>query len=54
VLLLAVCATVMLALIVDGFHYFTDTVAGAVLSVGVVALASLAVDLVTGRQATRV
>jgi membrane-associated phospholipid phosphatase len=54
VLLLAVCATVMLALIVDGFHYFTDTVAGAFLSVGVVMLAALAVDLVTGRRAARV
>jgi len=50
VLLLAVCGTVMLALIVDGFHYFTDTVAGAFLSVGVVALTALAVDAVTRRR----
>ncbi|QUQ69394.1 phosphatase PAP2 family protein [Kutzneria sp. CA-103260] len=50
VLLLVVCATVMLALIVDDFHYFTDTVAGASLSVGVVALTALAVDAVTRRR----
>jgi len=50
VLLLAACGIVMLALIVDGFHYFTDTVAGAFLSVGVVALTALAVDAVTGRR----
>ena len=47
VLLLAVCAIVILALIVDGFHYFTDTVAGVGLSVGVVLLVALALDRVT-------
>lgn len=51
VLLVAVCGIVVLALMVDGFHYFTDTVAGAFLSVGVVATAALAVDAVTGRSA---
>ncbi|MFI9383920.1 phosphatase PAP2 family protein [Kutzneria sp. NPDC052558] len=50
VLLLAVSGLVMLALIVDDFHYFTDTVAGAALSVGVVALTALAVDAVTRRR----
>ena len=53
VLLLAVCGTVMLALIVDDFHYFTDTVAGAFLSVGVVTLVALVADTVTGRRRTR-
>ena len=48
VLLAAVCGIVMLALIVDGFHYFTDTVAGLSLSVGVVTLVALGVDRVTG------
>jgi membrane-associated phospholipid phosphatase len=48
VLLLAVCVIVVVALIVDGFHYFTDTVAGTCLSVGVVLLAALGVDAVTG------
>jgi len=38
---------VVLALIVDGFHYFTDTVAGVALSVGVVLLVALVVDRVT-------
>jgi membrane-associated phospholipid phosphatase len=47
VLLSAVSAVVVLALIVDGFHYFTDTVAGVALSVGVVLLVALAVDAVT-------
>jgi membrane-associated phospholipid phosphatase len=47
VLLSAVSVIVVLALIVDGFHYFTDTVAGAALSVGVVLLVALAVDAVT-------
>ncbi|MEV6604431.1 phosphatase PAP2 family protein [Kutzneria sp. NPDC051319] len=48
VLLLVVCVIVVLALIVDGFHYFTDTVAGVGLAVGVVLLAALGVDAVTG------
>lgn len=47
VLLLAVSVIVVLALIVYGFHYFTDTVAGVALSVGVVLLVALAVDAVT-------
>lgn len=47
-LLLVVCGTVVLALIVDDFHYFTDTVAASFLSVGVVALTALGVDTVTG------
>jgi membrane-associated phospholipid phosphatase len=47
VLLLAVCGMVILALIVDGFHYSTDTVAGSCLAVGVVALTALLVDAVT-------
>jgi membrane-associated phospholipid phosphatase len=47
VLLLAVSTVVVLALLVDGFHYFTDTVAGVALSVGVVLLVALAVDRVT-------
>jgi membrane-associated phospholipid phosphatase len=46
-LLLAVSVLVVLALIVDGFHYFTDTVAGVALSVGVVLLVALVVDRVT-------
>ena len=50
-LLAAVCAVVMLALIVDDFHYFTDTVAGAALSVGIVTLVTLGVDTVTRRFA---
>lgn len=53
VLLLALCGTVVLALIVDDFHYFTDTVAGTFLSVGVVVLAALVVDMVTGSVTRR-
>lgn len=53
VLLLVVCGIVMLALIVDDFHYFTDTVAGTFLSVGVVVLTALAVDRVTGSVTRR-
>lgn len=53
VLLLVVCGIVVLALMVDGFHYFTDTVAGTFLSVGVVALVALAVDAVTARVTRR-
>ncbi|GAA3432436.1 hypothetical protein GCM10018954_020390 [Kutzneria kofuensis] len=48
VLLLAASVIVVLALIVDGFHYFTDTVAGTGLAVGIVLLVAMAVDTVTG------
>ncbi|MFC0438503.1 hypothetical protein [Kutzneria buriramensis] len=48
VLLAAVSGIVMLALIVDGFHYSTDTVAGLCLSVGIVTLVALGLDGVTG------
>jgi undecaprenyl-diphosphatase len=53
VLLLAVCGTVMLALIVDDFHYFTDTIAGFSLSVGIVTLSALVVDTVTAAVTRR-
>jgi undecaprenyl-diphosphatase len=53
VLLAAVCGIVMLALIVDGFHYFTDTVAGLFLSVGVVTLVALGIETVTGAVTPR-
>jgi membrane-associated phospholipid phosphatase len=42
--LLAVCAVVSTALITLGYHYFTDTVGGFFLSVGMITLVALGID----------
>lgn len=53
VLLAAVSGIVVLALMVDDYHYFTDTVAGTCLSVGVVTLVALGIEGVTGTVTRR-
>jgi membrane-associated phospholipid phosphatase len=44
---------VAVAMVAQGFHYFTDTIAGVGVGVGTVLLAALLIDAVAGRWARR-
>ncbi len=44
---------VAVAMVAQGFHYFTDTIAGAGVGVGTVLLGALLIDAVAGRLARR-
>ena len=44
---------VAVAMVAQGFHYFTDTIAGVGVGVGTVLLAALLIDAVAGRLARR-
>jgi membrane-associated phospholipid phosphatase len=44
---------VAVAMVAQGFHYFTDTIAGVGVGVGTVLLAALLIDAVAGRRARR-
>ena len=46
-------AVVAVAMVAQGFHYFTDTVAGVGVGVGTVLLGALLIDAVAGRLARR-
>jgi membrane-associated phospholipid phosphatase len=46
-------AAVAVAMVAQGFHYFTDTIAGAGVGVGTVLLGALLIDAVAGRLARR-
>jgi membrane-associated phospholipid phosphatase len=46
-------AAVAVAMVAQGFHYFTDTIAGVGVGVGTVLLGALLIDAVAGRLARR-
>jgi undecaprenyl-diphosphatase len=46
-------AAVAVAMVAQGFHYFTDTIAGVGVGVGTVLLGALLIDAVAGRLAAR-